>query len=325
MKRLSFLLPVFKSIAYTYESIIMLMQRQPSRDDVIYARCFAATRFFLEIRRILPHKRQPLILVEVHELPDKRRARVLYSVDGIVAITNSLKRDLVKKIGVPAERIIVAPDGVPEAWINDKTLTKEEARQQLGIAIDNQVVVYTGRLYADSIKILAEAVGYLPRDIQIILVGPGEHSWTGKDEQLTKFRRFLTNNGYDNVRITGPVAPTQVRLFQKCADALIIPYTERLRTAPYMSPIKVFEYMATGNPIVAYRLPVLQEVLRHGENAYLVSEISGAALASGVKTVLSNHELSHALGRKALEQVWQYTWTARSRKILSFIEGLKHA
>jgi glycosyltransferase involved in cell wall biosynthesis len=118
------------------------------------------------------------------------------------------------------------------------------------------------------------------------------------------------------------VPAPQVRDYQVAADVLLAPYGQELTWAGYTSPLKIFEYLAAGRPIVASHLPVLSEVLSHGVDAWLVELASADALAAGVRRVLSTPRLAADLARGAREAAPAHTWEARAGAILArFAEG----
>jgi hypothetical protein len=102
--------PAAKSLAYA-----LLAARGGWRSgDLLFTRCFAAATVFPRLLRLLPPQRRPRVVFESHELPsDRRRAAALRRVDGIVSISRALADDLTRRIGIAAEKILVAHDGVP--------------------------------------------------------------------------------------------------------------------------------------------------------------------------------------------------------------------
>jgi glycosyltransferase involved in cell wall biosynthesis len=66
-------------------------------------------------------------------------------------------------------------------------------------------------------------------------------------------------------------------------------------------PIKLLEYMAAGRPILATRLPVVEELVEHGVTAHLVQPGSAAALADGLRFLLTHPAEREALGAAARE------------------------
>jgi glycosyltransferase involved in cell wall biosynthesis len=89
----------------------------------------------------------------------------------------------------------------------------------------------------------------------------------------------------------------------------------------FTSPLKLYEYMAAGLPIVASDLPSLREVLRHDENALLVPPDEPAALADSLGRLLTDAALGERLRRQAHADVQGRTWSARAASVLSFLRA----
>jgi glycosyltransferase involved in cell wall biosynthesis len=90
----------------------------------------------------------------------------------------------------------------------------------------------------------------------------------------------------------------------------------------FTSPLKMFEYMAAGRPIVASDLPALREVLRDGENALLVPPEDPQALAAAIQQVRSDRALAERLVACAAEDVRAYTWDIRGQRIVQFLRAV---
>jgi glycosyltransferase involved in cell wall biosynthesis len=102
-------------------------------------------------------------------------------------------------------------------------------------------------------------------------------------------------------------------LWQKAADVLVLPNTAKEEiSARYTSPMKLFEYMASGTPVVASRLPSIVE-LTGEQRATLVEPDDPQALASGIKSVLAGGEARSA---HALAWVRDHAWQERAVRIL---------
>ena len=69
---------------------------------------------------------------------------------------------------------------------------------------------------------------------------------------------------------TGLVPPAEVAAQLRAADVLVLPNPASAISSAFTSPLKLFEYMAAGRPIVATDLPSMREVLHAEENALLV-------------------------------------------------------
>ena len=62
-------------------------------------------------------------------------------------------------------------------------------------------------------------------------------------------------------------------------------------------------------------LPSLREVLRHGENGWLVNPGDSAALAVGISHMLRTPDLAERIAQQALQDVKQYTWQKRAERV----------
>lgn len=307
-------LPVAKLVAYAADIIRDATHPETQRPDVIFTRCATAALAMPSMMAWRGEER-PLVVFEAHEFPrDRFRAAGLDRVDAVVAITQALADELRAERICPADRILVSPDGVPESWL--APIDRDGARRRLNLLAARPLVVFTGRLQADVVPMLFEAADQLRDVAELVVVGsPSDDDGRALDRMREAARtRALP------VKFVGAVRAEEARLYQAAADMLLAPYTGTLRWARYTSPLKIFEYMAAGRPMIVSDLPVLHEVLTHGESAWLVPAASGAALADGVKTLIARPDLSERLARLAREKAPAYTWNRRARFIIDFLE-----
>ncbi|HIH16363.1 MAG TPA: glycosyltransferase family 4 protein [Candidatus Diapherotrites archaeon] len=118
------------------------------------------------------------------------------------------------------------------------------------------------------------------------------------------------------------VVPAEVKQFINSFDVCVIPFPWTEHFAYYASPLKLFEYMAAGKPILATGLPSIREILQDGTSAVLVRPSDSESLANGILRVLTDEALAKKIGENAKKEVMQkYTWEKRARAVLGFIEG----
>jgi len=87
--------------------------------------------------------------------------------------------------------------------------------------------------------------------------------------------------------------------------------------AKWMSPLKIFEYMASGKLIIASDLPVIREVLEHEFNALLCRPDNPLEWLSALRRVRDEQERCAEIAENALEVIrTKYTWLERARQIL---------
>lgn len=93
-----------------------------------------------------------------------------------------------------------------------------------------------------------------------------------------------------------------------------VPWTEHF--AYYASPLKLFEYMAAGKPIISSDLPAVAEVVRNRETALLVQPGDVDELADAIKRLYDDSAFRERLGSAAKQESERYSWQVRAERIL---------
>jgi glycosyltransferase involved in cell wall biosynthesis len=83
--------------------------------------------------------------------------------------------------------------------------------------------------------------------------------------------------------------------------------------------MKLFEYAASGVPMIVARQPTTLSLVRDGEQALLVSPDSAQDLADAVKRLMTSPELAARLAARAREWVRQYAYAERARRYQEFL------
>jgi glycosyltransferase involved in cell wall biosynthesis len=266
---------------------------------------------------------------EAHVVPKRVRRWLLqriarHSALRLVVVLTSFIRERFVELGFLAEKVIVLSDGVDLSLFEDLP-RKEECRRKLGLPSDRCIVGYIGRFRTmemeKGIPELVQAMVHLsPFDGQeplLLCVG-------GPMDAVPDYLDLARRLGVPEHRLqfVDRVPNTEVPSWMRACDVVTIPWPWTEFSAYFTSPLKLFEYMAAGVPIVATDLPSIREVLRHGENAWLVAPGSPQTLAEGIERTLSDAELSARIGRQASEDVKQYTWEKRADNVIAFVQGL---
>lgn len=250
------------------------------------------------------------VFLEAHVM-SRHSHTELRRLSGIIAITRGLKRLYCSgEDGMPQEKILVAPDGVsPEEF--SVSLPKNELREELHLPKEKRIILYSGHLYewkgADA---LALASRELPDDYCTVIVG-------GTKSDVEKFRAKFGNA--QNITIEGHKPFALIPKYLAAADVLVLPNSGKHSISEiYTSPMKLFEYMASGVPIVASDLPSIREILNEN-NASLVAPDSPSALARGIMDIVRDPAGASRKAAQALRDVEKYSWRRRAQSISSFI------
>ncbi len=262
-------------------------------------------------------------IFELHELPNNwfrefLMGKVLRSpnLKKVVYISKSLNELLESRFGdvLYGKPCITAHDGVDLR--NFKiTLSKHEARMDLNLPETAFIAGYTGSLFEGrGIEIILNLAVVL-KDVFFVIVG-------GEGKYLNLLRRKVAKLNIDNVIVKGFMPHKKIPVFSQAADVLLMPYQKKVLhrqkkhdTAAFMSPLKMFEYMASGKPIIASRIKVLEEVLCDRENSLLVMPDNINEWAEAVLLLRNDRDLAEKLGKKAKGDVIKYTWDNRVEKI----------
>ena len=290
---ISFLIQALSFSKFTFFYLLF------KKADIIYSR----DRFSLFFVSLFKKN----VIFEVHKIHRFFFWPILKRIKKIVVITENLKEVLIKR-GIDGNKIFVAPDGVDLKDFEVKE-SKEECQKKLNLPLDKNLILYAGHLYKwKGVETLALASKFLDRDMVIIIVG-------GILWYLDAFKKFVQKNNLNNVFVLGYQEYSKIPYYLKAADGLILTGTKKSEVSKrYTSPMKMFEYMAANQPIIASDLPSFREILNQN-NSILVAPDNPQALAEGIKKVLNNPDLAKQISEQAYKDVQKYTWDNRVKQI----------
>lgn len=228
----------------------------------------------------------------------------------LVVITHSLGEHFLQRYPELAGKIHVAADGADAVALGTQPATfahDSAGRLQVG---------YVGHLYQGrGIDLIEQMARQAPwADFHIV-------GGTAADIQACRERV----SDLDNFFVHGFMSPAESERYRLACDVLLAPYQENVsvsgnkgNTARWMSPLKIFEYMAAGKAIVCSEIPVLREVLVDGENVLFCSPDALPQWVAALTLLRDDSERRHALGQTALANFQaKYSWHSRAANILN--------
>jgi glycosyltransferase involved in cell wall biosynthesis len=310
---------IFFVHAFIWGYYAALVARQ-FRADLYYTR--DTTIAYWLVRMGLP------AVYEAHVVPNRGQKLLLRKIKRqsslrLVVVLTSFLRQRFLDMSFSSDQVIVLPDGV-DLDLFEGLPSKDDCRRRLGLPLGRPIIGYIGRFrtlemekgipeLVEAMKDLSSVNGAEPL---LLCVG-------GPMDAVPTYLELARRIGIpqDRIWFVDRVPNIEVPYWIRSCDVATIPWTWTEFSAYFTSPLKLFEYMAAGVPILATDLPSIREVLRHGENAWLVPPGDPKALTEGIRHLLENSDLAERLARQAKEDVHQYTWKRRAAVILRHVLG----
>jgi glycosyltransferase involved in cell wall biosynthesis len=211
-----------------------------------------------------------------------RRSRV------VIVICPSLE-DTVKAIEPHATTVLIenAPGSAEEVASPEQAAA---VRDSLELGAATPVVLYTGTFEAyQGLDLLFEAMQIVARErpeARLVLAG-------GDPDQVERARQRTRAAGIEPVTIFAGQRPaSEIPAYLLMADLLVSPRSKGTNT-----PLKIYQYLRSGKPIVATRLLTHTQLL--GDDTAILTDATAAGLARGILAGLSNRAMAAEIGRRA--------------------------
>ena len=235
-----------------------------------------------------------------------------------IVISDHLAKYLTQYHGIAPCRTLVLHDAAPEGILQ---VPVAERRARLCVKTDRalgawkQVCGYFGHLYSGrGIEIVEAMAAARPQTLFLV--------YGGTEVDLAARR---SGNRLPNLIFMGHVPHPMARELMCLMDVLLMPYQESVSigvagqdTARWMSPMKMFEYLGAGVPVISSDLPVLREVLHDDSNCLLAPPADAQAWVAALDRLEADPNLAARIGAAAHAQYErQHTWTRRAERILA--------
>ena len=139
----------------------------------------------------------------------------------------------------------------------------------------------------------------------------------------------IKNKSQSNIFFHGFLNQKKIEEFQSQMDILLAPYQLNTKipgnkiTTKWMSPLKIFEYMSSGNPFISSDIPVLKEVLTNNYNCLLCHPKKVNDWKKAILRIFNDKKLTKKIVENSLKDVSRkYTWKIRASKIVEIARKL---
>ncbi len=221
----------------------------------------------------------------------------------IICVSSAARQHLSETWNVEPDKITVMPNGVDTELFRPEC-DPRRTRAKWDLA-DHPVVCFVGGFQAwhgldRLIEAFARVLVEMP-DVRLLLVGDGR-------ARPIVDQAIATCGVEHAVQVTGLQPQDRVPEMLAAADVAVLPYPALPREL-WFSPLKLYEYMAAGKAIVASRSGQIAEVIRHGENGWLVEPGDIDELAAVILKLLRSPDERARLGHEARrDAVTRYSW-----------------
>ena len=299
---------------FYFIKILFLLKK--NEYDIIYSRNIYAS-YLLSIFGIKS-------MLELHSPPQKfakfffKKAINNNSIKSIITISNSLEKFIKKKFLINEIPIKVIRDAANIFCNNNITQLKKKYK------IKKNSVGYIGGLFRGRGIDLIIDIALECKDHNFYIVG-------GSANEVEFWKNKIKSN---NIFFLGYLEHFKSSQLSFTFDILIAPYQEKvyvhgsnlrnfekkaLETSKFMSPLKIFEYMATKKPIITSDMPVLREFLKNNKNCLLCNSKNVSEWIFAIKKLTYNSNLKNRITNNAYRQlIDNYTWSKRAEKIINF-------
>jgi glycosyltransferase involved in cell wall biosynthesis len=231
--------------------------------------------------------------------------------DRIISVTPGIKTNIVKIFRIPEDKIVVVSNGANTSLF--KPLDQMDCRKELNLDSKTFYVCFVGNLAPWQgleylIKAAPSILSHLP-ECRFLIVGDGV--------MKNELRRLSRELGVeDRFIFTGVVAYDRVPVYINASDVCVAPFILARNAKIGLSPLKLYEYMACGKPVVASDISGVSDLLEASNGGLPVIPESPEALSDAVLKLLKDQDLRSKMGLKGLGYVTEnYSWYSVAKNV----------
>jgi glycosyltransferase involved in cell wall biosynthesis len=231
-----------------------------------------------------------------------------------VVVGSAGMRNYLVKTGVSPEKIFTIYPTADDHFFSPAN-RRDEIRKQFGI--DRKLVVgFVGSMapYQRVDLLLRAAVEVRRRSqaVHFLIVGDGPG--------MAALKRLVTDNSLeDAVTFTGRVPYDEMPEYCGAMDVCVIPHATW-----YGAPTKLFEYAASGKPVIAASVEPIQELIRDGVNGLLFRVGDVECLATKILLLAGSPGIGESLGRKLRQEIQrEHNWSRNTDKLMEIFDLVK--
>ena len=254
------------------------------------------------------------VCFEAHNF--KPKYGFLKKIDNIITMTSYIG----EKFDSFRKQIVVLHDAV-DYDLFDKTIINKSIKKSLNIDKNKKIMMFIGKTiiyeFEKGIFSIIDAVSDIENVVFVCIGGP--------EYMFHKYREHIAVNNYDTKQFIfiPHVKYSEIPDYMNSADILISYTPDKEVFSKYVSPLKIFEYLATGIPVILSDLKTHREILESYDNSvFFVKPDCITDLRKIILTITENYNNVKNISIKNKAVAQNYTWKKRAEKIHKFIERI---
>lgn len=273
--------------------------------EIIYWR---DPKLFLEVYRLKKNGKK--VFFEVHRTARNIWEKFLWPMNlklanGVIAITRALKLRLDKYN--PNTFVVFGNAHEPSLFEPLQAVSQGVLREQLSLPQNCKIITYAGQTKNYQFREVFESIKNI--QAKILLVGV-----TNKKELLDQADVIGVRN---KIILVERVERTEVSKYIMASDILFVPF---VREEAGAFPVKIFEYMGSGKPIVSFANEPIREILRDKQNSLLVDTPISKNWEKAFNNILEENSLGEQISEKALTESKNFNWGIRGEQVAKILK-----
>lgn len=260
------------------------------------------------------------VFFEAHQIPARRYQKWIWNallkskkLKGVVVISKALAADFKNDFSFYTKPILVAHDGADIPRQAPQKIPQSKWCGRKGI----MQVGYTGSLHQGRGMELIVDVARLVPEMDFHIVG-------GTNDEV---KDWEAKGIPQNLYLHGSKPHSKIAAYLDKFDIVLAPYQPRIHIGAgedisrWISPMKLFEYMAASKPIICSDIPVLHEIIQKGRNGLMVSSQDPTQWVDALCDLSKSQSYREALGQEGFKDIQDhYSWNIRADHVIEFIK-----
>lgn len=284
--------------------------------DVVAAGAVVANKLVLTIHGYLAKE-----ALNYSDIKDERAKRKIYEylvkiekhgvarAEHIIAVDTRIKNYVVNELGYPAEKVTVIYNAVDtDRFVPVTEEEKRKIRKTLGLPTE-KLIVFVPRRYVDKngVHYAARAFSKM-NDMDFFFIFAGDGPLKGLVEEILK--------GKENAMVLGPIANDHVHRYYQASDVILVPSITTEEGVEEATSLTMLEGMACGKIVVCTKVGGMKEVIKDGENGFLIDQKSEDAIVEKLLFIKNNMNQLEELKKNARHCAEKHGYIEHAKTVL---------